>query len=449
MVEAAELVAPQGVGDTVTEDLFRNTLNAAANRNSKLLVLGILAVNSDHLFTAVSLHGELTALQGDEPAWLQAKGTAQGYCRNSFVPAGLAQDGTVEKKNGTKVLAHQATGATVRFGLPAVGALLDWSLRHEELALENIFGKTESTSDAKSPAERYRILELLLGAGNEGMSFLAIANKLGFSGPTKMSLGARLRPMRDHGLLVIESKMVDYDPRFKIIDPHFRHTGLVLEDLRPATRQVYLALQDLHARGIRELNLSEFVQAATALNTAADRLAISTIIKHALGTETAPLSSKVKLIDARVEAGQLTHVTVSKQHRQALRLLVENLDALRQGESLGDFSIRARQILNNPDACNELMRRAKACSATYEFHTEGTAGIDNRVCDLVSQMGEVSVAGLRAAVASWERPIHITTIRASLGRLIASERVVTARAERVPEQGKQVAMYMLAEPSCE
>lgn len=348
-----------------TWDISRAIIDGVANHPGKLITLGVLGMEPNHLFTASDIGKTFDGYQTDPaagivaPVW-ESKNNPFGYCQNSLRPIGLVVDGAVphQKQLGKFVEAYKINRNGIEYGLPMVGGFLGWELDNPNESLQRILGSTNNAYDTESraPSLRIGILRELLECS--GMSRYAVAQKLGIT-------GGRVKPLLD--TLVMEGVVEEgqkYDPAeriFYVSPPDFqkldRHGR---QDIRPETHAAYKAAFNLANAGRRKVTGQEFLKAMIETDPSLQpglawkRLVIAIASERAHFIEDVAFDS-----DAR----KLTKLSVSPERTAAVEKLVLLYEELRSGVSRDEFATKGLKIMDDTVSIRALVVKMRENSA--------------------------------------------------------------------------------------
>lgn len=197
--------------DTLTDEALGNFLAGVGNHEVKALLL--CAMQKDTLYSIGDVHKIVISAQGENPGWIINKGTL-----NSYFPT-LEKVSLVTRKisdSSYNTYGYVRTPIGDSQGQALAGLLLDFSLRHSEISLQDLGCGQSSSNKTKdiemegeeaeykprSPFNRYTILKTLL-QNEYPLKIIDIANL------TKLSVtrcSSHLQALRASGLVFYDSK---------------------------------------------------------------------------------------------------------------------------------------------------------------------------------------------------------------------------------------------------
>lgn len=142
--------------ETITDNGIADLIGAFGNSEAKAITLLVLSDGEPH--TRGELKTAVTSMQGGKNCgWDIDSANLDAYCSQRMEKVGL-----VDQDDGpprTYIISQY--GAEV--AVPLAGLLLDFSLKHPEISLYELFGPANTTSrlDKRSPLTRLRILRAL------------------------------------------------------------------------------------------------------------------------------------------------------------------------------------------------------------------------------------------------------------------------------------------------
>lgn len=131
--------------EPLTDEELGNLLAAFGNNEAKAVTL--IAMRKGVIYSEYDLYSAVIEKQGEGVGWRQSRGVPFAYCRSSFENIGL-----VAKSVSDPVLetwGYLKTDYGEELGDALAGLLLDFSLRHPEVSLYDIFGSTASRGEKK------------------------------------------------------------------------------------------------------------------------------------------------------------------------------------------------------------------------------------------------------------------------------------------------------------
>jgi hypothetical protein len=148
------------VFEPLTDDELGNLLAAVGNHENKALLLA--AMQPGVTYSRGDLKSLFDGLQGSPPVWDFARVLPFQYCRDSLAPIGLVAKEIINQKYG--IVGFYKTDYGDEIGQAVAGHLLQYSLYHPDISLQQIFGATRTNSErkARSPMMRFEVIGELL-----------------------------------------------------------------------------------------------------------------------------------------------------------------------------------------------------------------------------------------------------------------------------------------------
>lgn len=424
MSEAADrdLLEHNSVHDGPEQSL--EWLTFAGNDERKLLILLALDSANEPLGRSALYH-ELQArsapygIQGDLSAPFQ-------FCGKSLARIGAVESAeTIALMFGERPVTASGFAITSQgheFGVPFAGALLDWSARHRELSLSEVFGNTASKSGTGAPLTRYAVLHDLAAAPDspEGPSVQYLAGHLAVSSETRQRTVDRLE---GNGIVTVESTRRDNKRRFRITNPNYvedRHHRS-FDRLKPASKIIFNGLQA--ASQIKDVwGKDEFLNLLVALNPEIDEATVSTVrqrFAEALDPEPTYLKRNIERLDGRLYEAH-SKVTIAPDKRQAVKELITVIDAL-CGNDQNTIDVareKADEIFSDSEEVASLWKKAFE-SSNHAIHDEH---FRQRIVQLVHAAGKsATVDSVRLSYhTETGRNIARQTMQKWLDRLVAN-----------------------------
>mgnify|MGYP000691609277 CR=1 FL=1 len=149
-----------GTGEALPNYEVGDLISAIGNHENKALVCAAMA--PDVVYSWRGLKDLFESIQGEDPAWTTKSNLAFAYCQNSLAPIGLVAKEIIDADKGAVGFIKTEWGDSI--GNAASGHLLEFSLRHPDFSLQEIFGKTATNSknNTRAPMVRMEIIGELL-----------------------------------------------------------------------------------------------------------------------------------------------------------------------------------------------------------------------------------------------------------------------------------------------
>lgn len=218
-----------------------NLLAAIGNHEAKAITL--LIMRPGEIYTRWELFKEFLRAQGEVKGWQLTRDVPFGYCEESLSPIGLVAKEALNPDLST--YGYSKTEYGKETGDPIAGLLLDFSLRHPDISLIDLFGHTVSSKGEltispglqfkrRAPIARLSIFRALLQAPHLPITETGLLKMI--PGPNFFKnaaltshLAAYLRPLSEKGILSFRT--IDKNPRSL-----YRLAALVPEEDPPPYR---------------------------------------------------------------------------------------------------------------------------------------------------------------------------------------------------------------------
>lgn len=188
-------VIPLAEAPSLSRERLGGYLAGFGNHEGKAITLVGMEPNVDYGESA--LHRLYVSAQGSQPAHIGAVSNQLDYCMHSLEPVGA-----VARVTAADTLRYELTEEGAVLGKALAGHLLDFSLRHLDMSLGQIFGMTVSnTPSLRSPMRRAELLALLEG-NVAPVQVVRLASGLAMSYET---IGRHVKGLADSGLIVGDS----------------------------------------------------------------------------------------------------------------------------------------------------------------------------------------------------------------------------------------------------
>lgn len=403
------------VSPVLDEDALAAIVAAVGNHEGKALTY--LAMDPDEEYGVSSLHRLFLAVQGETPAFVGVTNLQQKYATYSYQPAGLIETSTNEK-GSMRYRKVDAGGLAT----PIAGHILATT---EDLppSLTQILGPSQKKASATtSPvARRLRILRALARA--DGPVYTAEVAHL--SGVHETAVGQTADGLATAGLIEYTT-----GPTYK-----FRSRYRVTKPITPTRRgnvALEAAIADLlndrltKAPGGYEIPHDEIETHVRAL----PRWSKSPQLRDQVQRVMVRLAARNAITPLEAYAGQTHHtaISISEQHRNALRNLIDGLDAIAAGDpaALAAGTQSAKAIVADPERARRLVSRAYGAN---KIVTNPLTRVEkqDRVLAALAERDAVTSEQLLAAVGD---DLNKTLLGGTLGELARAHLV---RGETQPD----------------
>lgn len=345
--------------ERLSDEELGNLLAAIGNHEAKAITL--LVMRPGEIYTYRELFKEFLRAQGEVKGWQISPGVPFGYCEDSLSPIGLVAKEALNPDLSTYGYSKTEYGKEI--GDPMAGLLLDFSLRHPDLSLIDIFGQAASTAKesiissgvefkARAPIARLAIFRALLQAQhlptteadllkiNHGTNILTDGQK--------DNLSEYLAPLSEKGILVFRA-------HYDIQNPYFYYRPAVLvpeNDPPPLTRLVWQTIRDNPEKLWSSGEIAQHLSGQDA-STASNKKNVEEII--------VPYILAYLCREGYLVSLPQSQITINDTQGGLLSELVTLLDKVqnRDKETLETGRKLADRIRVNPGIVAELLRKAR------------------------------------------------------------------------------------------
>lgn len=418
-----------------------------ANDERKLLILLTLA-NSD---APLSNSGVLEEMEHTAQSDLATeRASINAFVKDNFYKVDAIEDSetTILRPSGHPITvpAYVLKEKAKELGIPLAGAILDWSYRHPDMSLKQVFGTSKGDKDVQSPLRRYYMLyDLITSPDNpRGPSTVRLAEQFGV-GSSKGRLVAANR-LVDFGWLNKETISDTNNRQFEIVNPEYQ-TGRgkrPFDQLKPETQLTFNALK--RASAVKQTwGVDEFFAFIDEHYPDTDPKVLHAAkknIRHALMPDTTTLRGTIQDASGKLydDGGK---VELKEPFQEAILELVAIIDAFCSGDqqAIAHGRAMAQQIVQNPQAFTTLFMKARETSN----YANQDPRIDERIRTIIEGAGSLMTEHAIRSMYREETGRNITpvVIRESLARLVdraAIVEVVDNKAKydqrKVPRFGK-------------
>lgn len=328
-------------------------ISAFGNNEAKALLL--TAMEAGKNYTKSTLHTRMVKIQGENPSWIQNKAGAFQYCENTLVKIKVIKK--VVNPSGQKEVVIKEYGKEK--GVPFAGALLEWSLKHPDISLYQVFGATaskylkkEGEDEKKRSAEtRLRILEALL-ANNKILSQAELADILK---EDSHLVAHHLDSLSENGIIT-KTSMKAGKPyaQYKLINHSIEQPELYRE-YKALTTQVFKVIREHD----RFFTVDEITKAVIDKN---NYQSDSESLKPTIGAILSHFVGKGYAVHEKFKQGFQSEISpLSKTQREAISSLLSIINGFRLGktEIVNRGRESANRIISNPELVSKLMQKAK------------------------------------------------------------------------------------------
>ncbi|HSX08056.1 MAG TPA: WhiB family transcriptional regulator [Candidatus Saccharimonadales bacterium] len=433
-----ESVAGQAVVEA--EDL-RVAMFLMGNQPAKMAnYLALTTFEPEEFVSRTSLEQRVAALQGDTCGWVPSPQTLLNYCKESLLPVGFVEFGSVSGKvKNSEIPATRLTQKGRELGGIVAGALLSLELQSiNELeagtpdppSLQDVMGRVFYKDGRLSGAPtRFAIYETLMQLSpGEGLALVELRRKLDLGHTTV--LGA----VQDLCNLNILCKEDNFNEKRRLtMSPDLLHANVSLLWANESMA-VLAGMKELLKEGRTQVTNADIVARAQQIQPQLSRNKISRALNRWLAHPShASHVQEVKITNNRRHH---TQISVSEERRDYLAKLLNIRRLLTEDSEMGD-SFRetamqeAERIASSPQDIARLMRRAK--SKTKGLTPEGTVYWMDDLASFIPPEG-ISMVELHRKVT--ERIGKDLVYRAFRDRVNRLQGMVIDITECAPERGR-------------
>lgn len=346
--------------DKLSGEQLGDLLSAFGNHEAKAAIL--LLMEPGNVYTYRSLHSAFIHAQGRNLGWLMNSAGPLTYCRSSLAPIGLVAREVVNAD--LSIYGYMITEYGESVGKPLAGLLLDFSRRHPEISLSDLFGGTASkyTTDIdksnegdserkkRSPLIRHKIFFELSTAYNFPVRTVELANSIGEYSTT----------VGNHLLKIGASGIIDYES----VDPHNPFSVYSFTETQPAlspspygsknklTQWVYQTLSNNPTKKFRIKEL-EFLYQDQHSGKIGQGILITNVLAH--------LRRNGYVNIEKFANRELSEINLSHEQREIIVELVQILDSFQNQEpaNIQQGLNSANFFRTHPEEIAHLMVKAK------------------------------------------------------------------------------------------
>lgn len=373
-------------GERLTDQERDELLSGVLNSESKMIVLGGMVLNTG-LFASGDLDTMIRDLQRGQKGWKISTGIPFGYCLNSFADIGLvAKDEIIDDRN---TIGYKATERG-KDALPIIGHLLDYSLKHPDIAMQKVFSVTGSSgkeaeedfdgdTKQRAPKKRIRILKTLLEAEGS-LREIDVREAIG----ARISISPHLDNLAKTGLITYTSREADsgVTVKYKVTEgdkPDIftlpRPEKNTQRTLTERVRFVVTKLQgEISTNAVYNTLLTLFPQYAARSEPT---------LRNAIMGDLHALSLAGYLEKGETTKDKQSDASLNDTQREQVAELIHIVDKFQEGDPqfLAEGQQKANAILRNPESVAKLMRKAQISS--HNALALGPEELKGRIMDLV------------------------------------------------------------------
>lgn len=336
---------PAREGDPALNLAIDNYLDGVGNHEIKLLVGGLFLVHADHIFTAAEMADKTEEAQGTEPALPIRTDRIEKYCLGSLEPVAELVTGD---------FAWQANPQHLQERLALTAVIGKWSLRWEDISIQQLYGRTTTAPGARSPHTRQNIYEMVQAATEP----VAIADVLHARGGqyTRGGFTNQIDAVVSLGILQKDSGYREAGANVRIRSVDYAHPIQPLSARTAETQAVYAAFRQFGAGAMT--SVEELVKVAASIDPAIDQAKLRQKLLSGLGTGNA--YHGLELTEKGKRGGKLSMLEIAPAYDQPIAELTKGIAAVRDGSGVEDLSAEARVMLGNREMFRTLTMKGAA-----------------------------------------------------------------------------------------
>lgn len=428
--------------EPIPAEVFNNLINAISNHEVKLLVMAYMAAQPTHWFSLTGLKHEMSARQGETPAWSQDPTTTFDYIRWSLEPIGAVVKGRVAGRD-REVDAYMASEVGQKYGLAFAGELLSWSLEHSDISLQQIFGRTASTAERRSPQTRFELYESILTSG-QAPSIRDITRSIDGHYP-EANLEMSLRLLTEQGILEVFSTHQDeYNPTIQLDSTNMRVKNII--NRSPESDAIHSVAHKLIKEGVTSIQLIDLYNAVCKAFPDIDPMATERRLTASVLNPTSRSFPELKVVDRGGIVNGSSYIKFSDNYKPAIEDLINRLETLSDGVNLDGSAGKAYEIISDKAKVRQLMAKAQKFSRTYRGITEGgSQELYDRITHIVARLGGITRKEINAQLEEEGKPFSSNTVSAALKKLVAQGTFNMTVQPPEPQKKRPRRVYELAE----
>lgn len=356
VIPTAETQPKERISDEEIGDL----ISAIGNSEAKAITLGLM--QSSTLYSMQDANLMVSAAQGQFKGWKQGTSTPFDYMSHAFAPVGLvAQEVTISNELETVGFVKTLKGEN--YGDVLAGLLLDFSLRHPEISLGDLFGSMSSKYlrvDATNTDQRNRapILRFKI--------FWELVSQPGLITETSVSRQVQKPPsiVRPHLVDLAEKGVIAYSSQdiskpfslYSLYPLHPDADPTVFQRKKSSSQVVYDALRANPEKKWTSAELVEYCLSVEDPDGKLNKKSYATRVRGILGH-----LIKGGYVDMQNSTNERSSVNLSDDQRAMLIELVTMIDSFQNLDSrtLQYGRTRLTEILSDSRTVAELMVKSK------------------------------------------------------------------------------------------
>lgn len=355
--------------EKLSSEQLGSLISAVGNLEGKASTF--LLMEHGRIYSKGNLYHEFMRAQGERIGWRPHRTIPFQYCQFSFLPIGLVAFEEIDPS--LKTWGYGITPYGEKEGVPLAGLLLDFSERHPEFSLSQVFGSTSSPSQLKdiqtpegktnfkkrAPILRLKIFRELVRA-ELPIRELDLAYAVGENPAT---IGQHLARLADLHIIFYESTKRDQPYAFyKLSQERPNERPKQYSTLPSLTEKVYNFFVNLGpSRGVSPEDIADSLIYENPEMVELDKKALQSNIVGICSY----LSRQKYLEQGKFKEGLQSEITLSDIQRAALLELVTLINRFQEQdpETLEEGKRKAMEIINDSERVSRLLKKTKQNSA--------------------------------------------------------------------------------------
>lgn len=362
-------------------------LDGAGNHELKNALSGVFLQNPHIQYTASAMANEMTVRQGDTPVWKVRPTMVTQYVEHSLMPISSVMHDLVTNERGKVVDTWAANPEYLDARLALSGFISDWSLRWQDISVQQAYGSSSSPGAVRSPQARHNIYSAIL-TGSDTPSIYEISETLEGGGYShgRISITGQIKALAQLGILDLATKRQGYNPIIKINDTEFSRAGFDLSETIPETQALYQVMSDLGQGATTGLN--ELVAKAAKIDPSIDQKKLRLLIRQAVNGGTA-YPGLEQIASNGMDQTSQSRVGISESAKKPVEELVEGISSIQNtGEAVEHYIQRSKEIHAEPESFAALVEKARNFSRRANSPSKEV--VYQQVETIVRQLGAVS-----------------------------------------------------------
>ncbi|MBI2613231.1 MAG: hypothetical protein HYW62_00445 [Candidatus Levybacteria bacterium] len=363
--------------ERLSDEQLGNLISAVGNLEGKAITL--LLMEQGRIYSKGNLYHKFMGAQEERIGWKPDRAIPFQYCQFSLLPIGLVALG--EKDHDLKTWGYGVTPYGEEEGIPLAGLLLDFSEKHPEFSLSQVFGSTNSPSQPKniqtpegetefksrSPILRLKIFRKLIAAKlpiRESDLASTIGENAGM-------IGRHLALLADSHIISYESIRKDQPQSFYALSSEKPNERLTQHSaFSSLTEKVYSFFLNLGPS--KQITLEDITDSLIAANSEMGKLN-KQALKRRISTICSYLAKQHYLVQGKFKEGLESEITLSDTQKATLLELVALINRFQgqEPEILEEGRRKAMKIIHNPHRVSHLLRKAKESSGRANKLSQG------------------------------------------------------------------------------